>query len=88
MGALGGAILGDVAATPKMAGLAYEVSCIMVFFFSCWVPGMMVGRRWGECECAMGDGGRRKDEGKKKSFPFPPQSHMASPLFSSIFCSC
>lgn len=38
-----GAILGDVAATPKMAGLAYEVSCIMVF---CWVPvGMLAGRR-------------------------------------------
>lgn len=44
MGALRGAILGDVATTPKMAGLAYEVSCIMVF---CWVPVVMVvvGRR-------------------------------------------
>lgn len=83
MGALRGAILGDVAATPKMAELAYEVRCIMVL---CWVPVLMVvGRRLGSvCDCMMGDGGIKKDEGKKKSFPFPPQSHMASP-FSSLY---
>lgn len=77
-----GAILGDVAATPKMAGLAYEVSCIM-----CWVPVLMVvvGRRQKSvcvcvCERMLGDGEARK------SFSFPPQSHMAS-RFSSLLSS-
>lgn len=93
MGALGGAILGDVAATPKMAGLAYEVSCIMVF---CWVPVVMVvGRRW-RCVCVcmrvwlcmMGDGDRRTDEGKEEEFPVSsPVTHALS-LFASIFCCC
>ena len=38
-GAFREAILGVVAAAPKMAGLAHEVSCIMVL---CWVPAMRV----------------------------------------------
>lgn len=87
--------MGDVAATPKMAeagiqgehgflfgtsgdGGEQEVGEYMCVFV-CW--GMEAGSRKQE------EGGR-KDMGKKKSFPFPPHSHMASILFSSIFCSC
>lgn len=71
MGALRGAILGDVAAAPKMAGLAHEVSCIMVL---CRVP--VVGGGVSSGQEVGGDGRVRG----KKSFPFPPQSHMASPF--------
>lgn len=86
MGVLRGAILRNVAAKPKMAGLAYEVSCIMVF---CWVPVVMmvVGRRWG-CDCVMGEGGQEEGRGKEEEFPISsPVTHGLS-LLSSIFCSC
>lgn len=73
-----GAILGDVAATPKMAGLAYEVSCIM-----CWVPVLMVvagGRKVCVCACVWGCWGMGKQGRLSHSLP----SHiwpLSFPLF-------
>lgn len=82
----GEAILGDAAATPKMAGLAHKVRHIVVF---CWVllvngVGQVVGY---PCVCVISIGGR--GGGGFHS----PCSHIWPPLFSPflsprIFCSC